>query len=38
MKALAAPAARPAAKKQTAPPASFEEKLAALSAKWTGRQ
>lgn len=38
MKALAAPAARPAPKKQTAPPASFEEKLAALSAKWTGRQ
>lgn len=37
MKALAAPAPRPAAKKPTAPPASFEEKLAALSAKWTGK-
>ncbi len=37
IKALASPAARSTAKKQ-APPASFEEKLAALSAKWSGRQ
>jgi uncharacterized protein len=33
IKALAAPAARPAPKKQE-PPATFNEKLAALSAKW----
>jgi protein Tex len=42
IKALAAPAAvkkqTVAAKKQATSPATFEEKLAALSAKWTGKQ
>ncbi len=38
IKALLAPAGRPQPKKQAlAPPATFEQKLAALSAKWTGR-
>ena len=38
IKALSAPAARPAPKKQMPPPpASFDEKLAALSSKWRTR-
>jgi uncharacterized protein len=38
IKALADPAARPQPKKPTpAPPATFDQKLAALSAKWTGK-
>ena len=38
IKALTAPAARPQLRKQVSqPPATFEQKLAALSAKWTGR-
>jgi protein Tex len=38
MKALMAPAARPQPKKQAPPqPSTLEQKLAALSAKWTGK-
>ncbi len=38
IKALTAPAARPQLKKHVPqPPATFEQKLAALSAKWTGK-
>jgi len=38
IKALSAPAARPAQKKQAPPPpATFDDKLAALSMKWKTR-